>query len=79
MAVLSERPLEEWDKLLPNTLEPYVLRTYPAVGRVKQILLDGGAAYCAMSGSGSTVFAFFRSQPPTFAWPPDHSHWEFTL
>lgn len=79
VTVLLERPLEEWDALLPNTLEPYVLRTYPSVAHVKETLIDAGAAYCAMSGSGSTVFAFFRTRPPVLAWPPDHLHWSFQL
>lgn len=76
-AVVRERPLEEWDTQLPNTLEPYVLRTYPSVSNAKQTLLRAGAVHCAMSGSGSTVFAFFRKPPPGIVWPPGHSHWVF--
>jgi len=77
VSVLLERPMEEWDTLLPNALEPYVLRTYPSVAHAKETLLKAGAAYCAMSGSGSTVFAFFRNQPPTLTWPPGHAQWMF--
>lgn len=77
IAVLLERPMEEWDALLPNTLEPYVLRTYPSVAHAKETFLKAGAAYCAMSGSGSTVFAFFRNQPPALVWPKGHAQWVF--
>ncbi len=77
--VLLERPMEEWDGLLPNMLEPYVSVTYPSVAQAKATLLDAGAAYCAMSGSGSTVFAFFRTPPPAIGWPNDHTQWVFQL
>jgi len=79
IALFRERPMEEWGTLLPNTLEPYVLSTYPSVAEVKRNLERAGAAYCAMSGSGSTVFAFYRKAPPDTVWPAGHSHWVFAL
>lgn len=57
-----ERQLE-WEKTLPNTMEPYVLRTYPEVDALKQKLKQAGAFYTAMSGSGSSVFGLFTEEP----------------
>ena len=33
---------------------------HPPVGRIKQALLDTGAVFAAMSGSGSAVFGLFE-------------------
>jgi 4-diphosphocytidyl-2-C-methyl-D-erythritol kinase len=77
--ILLHAPMEQWDTLLPNSLEPYVLEQYPAVARVKDGLHWAGAAYTAMSGSGSTVFGFFKGPPPSMKWPDDHTQWTFEL
>jgi 4-diphosphocytidyl-2-C-methyl-D-erythritol kinase len=66
--LLRDRMLE-WEKRLPNTMEPYVLRAYPEVDALKQRLQQAGAFYTAMSGSGSSVFGLFAEEPvmPDFA------------
>jgi 4-diphosphocytidyl-2-C-methyl-D-erythritol kinase len=50
----------DWAVNLRNDLEPPVLRHHPAIGRIKQSLLAAGAAFAAMSGSGSAVFGLFE-------------------
>jgi 4-diphosphocytidyl-2-C-methyl-D-erythritol kinase len=35
---------------------------HPEIGRIARALRGAGAAYAAMSGSGSAVFALFASQ-----------------
>jgi 4-diphosphocytidyl-2-C-methyl-D-erythritol kinase len=50
----------EWAINLRNDLEAPVVRHHPAVGRIKQALLDAGAVLAAMSGSGSAVFGLFE-------------------
>ncbi|REL38781.1 4-(cytidine 5'-diphospho)-2-C-methyl-D-erythritol kinase [Rhodohalobacter sp. SW132] len=57
--VLLEEPLEEWQYLLQNDLEQAVIPQHEMVGNIKDQLLDFGADYAAMSGSGSTVFGIF--------------------
>jgi 4-diphosphocytidyl-2-C-methyl-D-erythritol kinase len=49
-----------WSATLRNDLEPPVVRHHPAIGRIRQSLLDAGAAFAAMSGSGSAVFGLFE-------------------
>jgi 4-diphosphocytidyl-2-C-methyl-D-erythritol kinase len=49
-----------WSTTLRNDLEPPVVRHHPAIGRIKQSLIDAGAAFAAMSGSGSAVFGLFE-------------------
>jgi 4-diphosphocytidyl-2-C-methyl-D-erythritol kinase len=50
----------EWAISMRNDLEAPVIQHHPAVGRIKQSLLDAGAVYAAMSGSGSAVFGLFE-------------------
>lgn len=49
-----------WSATLRNDLEVPVVRHHPAIGRIRQSLLDAGAAFAAMSGSGSAVFGLFE-------------------
>ncbi len=49
-----------WSATLKNDLEVAVIRHHPAIGRIRQSLLDAGATFAAMSGSGSAVFGLFE-------------------
>lgn len=55
------RPVETWDGLLCNDFEPSVFAALPQLWLIKAQLMDAGAQYSAMSGSGSTVFGIFGS------------------
>jgi 4-diphosphocytidyl-2-C-methyl-D-erythritol kinase len=37
----------------------YVFKTHPEIGKIKLMILDLGAKYASLSGSGSTVFGIF--------------------
>ena len=54
-------PVETWDGLLVNDFEPSVFAVLPQLWLIKARLLDAGASYAAMSGSGSTIFGIFNS------------------
>ena len=53
-------PVEQWEGAVVNDFETTVFAKYPRLAEIKQSLYDGGAAYAAMSGSGSALFALFR-------------------
>lgn len=53
-------PVEEWRHTVTNDFEANIFAAHPAIAAVKRTLYDMGAAYAAMSGSGSTVFGLFR-------------------
>lgn len=60
LAALLRRPVGEWeDAGLVNQFEESVLPAHPAIAAVKEGLRQLGAAYAAMSGSGSAVFGLF--------------------
>ena len=48
--------------LLQNMLEEPVIKKYPVIQSIKAQLLDFGAEWAMMSGSGSTVFGIFHSE-----------------
>lgn len=45
-----------------NDFEEYVFTTYPSIKEIKEKLLEQGAIFSLMSGSGSTVYGFFREE-----------------
>ena len=61
LARLVAQPVETWDGLLVNDFEPSVFAALPQLWLIKARLMDAGAQYAAMSGSGSTVFGIFNS------------------
>ena len=61
LAQLVTLPVGAWDGLLANDFEPSVFSALPQLWLIKARLLDAGAQYAAMSGSGSTIFGIFDS------------------
>jgi 4-diphosphocytidyl-2-C-methyl-D-erythritol kinase len=58
--VLLEEEISEWQILLQNQLEPPVIARHELIGNIKDQLIDLGAEYASMSGSGSSVFGIFE-------------------
>lgn len=73
--VLTSRTPDRWTGLVENVMEPYVMKAYPAVAEAKQRVLEVGAAYAAMSGSGSCVFGLFKQRPVLPELPQGHMAW----
>lgn len=46
-----------------NDFEKTVFPHHPIIADIKKRLLDAGAYYASMTGSGSTVFGFFKNDP----------------
>ncbi len=61
--ILPLKPAEliEFLPSLTNDFEETVGKIHPEIIEIKQRLLDAGAVYAAMSGSGSTVFGLFTT------------------
>ena len=60
---LLQRPIEEWQGVVKNDFEPHIFVAYPAIAELKKAMLDAGAVYASMSGSGSAVFGIFDTEP----------------
>jgi 4-diphosphocytidyl-2-C-methyl-D-erythritol kinase len=60
---LVAQPVDRWQEAVVNDFEAHILVSHPRIAHIKQSLLDAGAEYAAMSGSGSAVFGIFEQQP----------------
>ena len=49
------------DTIFVNDFEATVFPLHPQIAAIKKRLLDAGAFYASMSGSGSTVFGLFKN------------------
>lgn len=57
---IIDQPVETWQELLVNDFERTVFALHPEIEHIKQQLMDMGATYAAMSGSGASVFGLYR-------------------
>ncbi|XOV67222.1 MAG: 4-(cytidine 5'-diphospho)-2-C-methyl-D-erythritol kinase [Fluviicola sp.] len=48
---------------LVNSFEQHAFSKFPELEKIKQSLLEEGAFYAAMSGSGSSIFGLFEERP----------------
>lgn len=60
LADILRMPVEQWQGRLRNDFEDSVFARFPEIAATRDLLLDLGATYAAMSGSGSAVFGLFR-------------------
>lgn len=58
--VLRTRAVNEWQHTVKNDFEAGIFQKQPLVGDIKRIMIEAGAEYAAMSGSGSSVFGIFK-------------------
>ncbi|MDD2799701.1 MAG: 4-(cytidine 5'-diphospho)-2-C-methyl-D-erythritol kinase [Bacteroidales bacterium] len=77
---IIERPISEWQTLMKNDFETSVFAKFPIIESIKNQLIDRGALYASMSGSGSSVFGLFKdSQPLMLTDFPDCIVWQEEL
>lgn len=58
---LLKQPIDEWQRHVRNDFEPFMIDRFPEIGFIKSELIEAGATYAAMSGSGSAVYGIFNS------------------
>ena len=68
-----------WQGHLLNTMEPYVFEKHPEIAQIKTALLDAGALYASMSGSGSSVFGLFEHLPKKIELSGSSDQWVLSL
>ena len=61
--VIETLPMKEWKDKLTNDFEDSIFPKLPVLREVKEQMYEDGAVYAAMSGSGSTLFAFYEQEP----------------
>lgn len=60
---IVRQPIETWKDELINDFEAPIFAQHPVLGEIKEKLYSLGAAYAAMSGSGSAIFGIFKQKP----------------
>ena len=63
LSAALKRPIAEWQGLVKNDFEGHIFVAHPAIAELKKAMLEAGAIYASMSGSGSAVFGLFESVP----------------
>jgi 4-diphosphocytidyl-2-C-methyl-D-erythritol kinase len=56
------RKPQELPSLIQNDFEPSIFRIYPKIKETKEKLMQAGALFSMMTGSGSSVFGFFKNE-----------------
>jgi 4-diphosphocytidyl-2-C-methyl-D-erythritol kinase len=57
---ILKEPVESWQGNLINDFEVPIMKKYPEIASAKTELIEKGATYAAMTGSGSSVFGIFK-------------------
>lgn len=60
---LIEMPLNKWKENISDQFEETVFKKFPGIEKIKKQLYVLGAVYASMSGSGSSVYGIFISEP----------------
>lgn len=60
--IVLNTPVEAWRDTLRNDFEETIFPLHPELVEIKQDFYRRGAAYAAMSGSGSAIFGIFRDE-----------------
>lgn len=53
-------PIEHWQGNIENDFESYAFKAYPQIKTIKEQLINHGAVYASMTGTGSTVYGLFK-------------------
>lgn len=70
-------PRTEWGKCIKNDFEQILFREFPFLEHVKSKLIENGAIYSSMSGSGSAVYGFFeKGKLNQIEWPSHYFVWK---
>jgi 4-diphosphocytidyl-2-C-methyl-D-erythritol kinase len=71
IAQIIQKAISTWKGKLKNDFEEGVFRNHPELLEAKNRLYKEGAIYASMTGSGSTMFGLFESQPQD-SFPESH-------
>lgn len=60
---LLKQSVDKWQGSVVNEFEEHILVSHPRIAELKGVLINNGAIYASMSGSGSAVFGLFDKRP----------------
>lgn len=63
LAEQIQQPIDRWQGRVKNDFERHIFTTHPLLASLKEQLINSGALYASMSGSGSALFGIFENRP----------------
>ncbi len=60
--IVLSNDLDRWRRELVNDFEVPIVERYPAIGQTRAALVESGAGYVSLSGSGAAVCGFFDDE-----------------
>ena len=55
-----KKPIKTWQENISNNFEDSIFELYPELREKKTKIIEDGALYCSMSGTGSAIYGIFR-------------------
>ena len=55
-----KKPIKTWQENISNNFEDSIFELYPELREKKTKIIEDGALYCSMSGTGSSIYGIFR-------------------
>lgn len=55
-----KKPIKTWQENISNNFEDSIFELYPELREKKIKIIEDGALYCSMSGTGSSIYGIFR-------------------
>jgi 4-diphosphocytidyl-2-C-methyl-D-erythritol kinase len=71
-----QQPVTAWRDVITNDFERHLLPRYSLIAELKERLYAAGAAYAAMTGSGSTVYGIFEQERNLDTEFSDFRYWQ---
>jgi 4-diphosphocytidyl-2-C-methyl-D-erythritol kinase len=63
LSTILKTDITNWKDQLKNDFEEGVFKNHPEIEQAKMKIYDEGAVYASMTGSGSTLFGIYKTEP----------------
>ena len=60
--LINTYPIAQWKEHVFNDFEEYAFHMHPELEEIKSKLYEMGALYASMSGTGSSIYGFFKEE-----------------
>lgn len=68
---IINRPVATWQKTLTNDFEQIIFSEHPELEGIKNNLLESGALFASLTGSGSAIYGIYKNRPLFYTHKPD--------
>ena len=76
---LIKKPILEWRNWIKNDFQNSIIKHYPIIGNLIQMLYKKNALFASLTGSGSVVYGIFDKRQLNWDFPKDFLTWQEKL